>query len=70
MGKKTVRFLTVGWKPPSGGTELLGSHLTVDIGDDREAPSFEEMERLAFAVKMEFGKILRERADGKKRRSK
>jgi hypothetical protein len=57
--KLRMRFITVGWKSPTGPA-LLFDAVTADIGLDYDPPSATEMQRLAYAVKREWWKIVRE----------
>ena len=54
-----MRFVTVGWKAPTGAA-LLFDAVTADVGRDHDPPTAIEMQRLAYAVKREWWKIVRE----------
>lgn len=56
-----ARYIKVGWIAPTG-TPIWHGCVTVDMGEEYDAPTDEEMQRITFAAKMEFAKIIRERA--------
>lgn len=55
-----ARYIKVGWIEPTG-IPIWHGCVTADLGDEHDAPTNEEMQRITFAAKMEFLKILRER---------
>jgi len=58
-----ARYISVGWKPPTYAAGGLVMHdiVTADIGEDVDAPTSEDMQRIAFAAKMEWARIRREK---------
>lgn len=61
-----ARYLKVGWIPPQPPPIWHGC-VTVDMGEEYDAPTDADMQRITFAAKMEFAKILRERKRAGKR---